>query len=297
MNKFKYISLILMTTFLMGIAFPVGKLGMSYAPPFFLMGIRFVLAGGLLAIIVARRPRPHGVKQWLQAAVIGLFQSAGVMGCAYYSMRWITSGESSIITCTNPLLVIVLGTLLTGASYRGRQWLGVGVGFVGVLFTFGLHMSIEPGTFISFAGALCFASATLLIKRWGPAFDMTVLAAYQMIAGGIGLFLLSSFTEHPYFIFSGTSVIIVLWLAVMGSIVQFSVWFYLLRNGDPARTSAFLFLVPLFGVISSWLLLGEKVQWEVGVGGAFICVGIFLVNWEGKAKAKARIRKGPALEG
>jgi drug/metabolite transporter (DMT)-like permease len=279
MNKFKYIGLVVLTTLLMGIAFPVGKIGLSFAPPFFLMGIRFLLAGGLLAVIVAKKPRPRGGKQWLQAAAVGLFQSAGALGCAYYSMRWITSGESSIITSTNPLLVIVLGTLLTGAAYRGRQWLGVAVGFVGVVFTFGLHMGIQPGTFISFAGAVCFATATLLIKRWGPAFDMTVLAAYQMLAGGIALLILSAITEHPYFTFTSTSVMVVLWLAVMCSIIQFSVWFYLLRNGDPAKTSAFLFLVPLFGVLSSWLLLGEKVEWYVGVGGVFICLGIFLINW------------------
>ena len=82
---------------------------------------------------------------------------------------------------------------------------------------------------------------------------------------------------------------VVLWLAILCSIIQFTMWFYLLNTGDPAKTSSFLFLVPLFGVLSSWLLLGEKIQWYVGVGGAFICLGIFLVNWEGKA-VEGRIR-------
>ncbi|ULL13479.1 DMT family transporter [Paenibacillus sp. H1-7] len=280
MSRFRYVALILFTTCLMGLAFPVGKIGMHYAPPFLLMGIRFVLAGGVLALIVAGRPRPRGAKQWLQVSAIGLLQSAGVMGCAYYSMHWITSGESSILTCTNPLLVIVLGTMFAGASYRWLQWLGVAVGFIGVAFTFGFHLSLQPGTFIAFAGALCFASATMLVKRWGAAFDMTVLAAYQMLAGGIALLLLSACTEQAYFTVTLTSVIVLLWLAVMCSIVQFCAWYYLLKNGDPAKTSAFLFLVPVFGVVSSWLLLGEEVKWYVGVGGMLICAGIFLVNRE-----------------
>jgi len=283
-NKYTYTSLVLLTTLLMGLAFPIGKIGLAYAPPFLLMGIRFLFAGGLLAVIVSRRTRPQGAGQWLKAATLGLFQSAGVMGCAYYSMGWITSGESAIMTCTNPLLVVILGTLLTGAVYSGRQWLGVAVGFVGVAFTFGFHISLQPGTLISFAGAVCFAVSTLLVKRWGPEFDMTVLAAYQMIAGGAVLLVLSSVTEHPYFVINGTSITILLLLAVLCSAIQFSVWFYLLRRGDPARTSAFLFLVPLFGVISSWLMLDEKVQWYVGAGGIFICAGIFLVNWKNKPK-------------
>jgi drug/metabolite transporter (DMT)-like permease len=297
MKKLKFIGLILLTTFLMGVAFPIGKMGLAYAPPFLLMGIRFVLAGVLLALIVVNKPRPRNKKQWLQAAAIGLFQSAGVMGCAYFSMRWITSGEISIITNTNPLLVIILGTLLTGAVYRRRQWLGVAVGFVGVIITFGFHLDFQPGTLLSFAGAVCFAAATLLIKRWGPAFDMTVLAAYQMLFGGIALLILSATTEHPHFIVTGTSIIIVLWLAILCSIFQFSFWYYLISKGDPAKTSAFLFLVPLFGVLTSWMLLGEKVDWYVYAGGVFICVGIFLVNWEGKAEPNLTITKQAVLEG
>ncbi|KRE49573.1 DMT family transporter [Paenibacillus sp. Soil522] len=284
MNKYKYMSLIVLTTLLMGIAFPIGKIGLSYAPPFFLMGIRYVLAGGLLALVVAKRPRPRGRKQWLQAVVIGLFQSGGVMGCVYYSMYWITSSESAIITSVSPLIVIVIATLFAGAVYSSRQWLGVLIGFIGVVFTFGLHISLQPGTFISFGGAVCFAAATLLIKRWGPSFDMTVLAAYQMLAGGLALLLISMFTEHPYFTLTAKSIGVLLWLAILCSIVQFSVWFYLLRNGDAAKTSSFLFLAPFFGVLTSWLLLGEQVKWYALVGGVFICIGIFLVNWVGKAR-------------
>ncbi|WP_239616659.1 DMT family transporter [Cohnella mopanensis] len=296
MTKLKYVFLVVLTTFLMGVAFPVGKIGMDYAPPFLLMGIRFVLAGGLLALILAKKPRPEGTKQWFQIAAIGLLQSTGVMGCSYYSMRWITSGESSILIFTNPLLVIIMGTLLTGVVYRGRQWLGVAVGILGVAITLGFHMGLQPGTYISFGGAICFASATLLIKRWGPQYDMKVLAAYQMIFGGLALFVLSAISEHPRFEFNAASVLVLLWLILMCSIVQFTLWYYLLSKGDPAKTSAFLFLVPLFGVLTSWLLLGEKVAWEVYAGGALICIGIFLVNWEGRHKPASRsIKRDPVL--
>lgn len=291
MNKYKYISLVIFTTFVMGVAFPVGKLGLSYSTPFFLMGIRFALAGGVLALIVRRKPQPAGWAMWGKAALIGLLQSAGVMGCAYYSMRWITSGESAIITCSNPLVVIVLSTLFLGAKYRGRQWIGVVLGFIGVVITFGVQMNFQPGTWIGLVGAVFFAASTLLIKRWGAEFDMNVLAAYQMLAGGIALLIMGGVTEHPYFSFTSISVIVVLWLIIMGSIVQFSLWFYLLRSGDPAKTSAFLFLVPVFGLLSSWLLLGEKVAWYAGLGGAFICAGIFLVNWEGKPRVQGRLTR------
>ncbi|PWV98431.1 threonine/homoserine efflux transporter RhtA [Paenibacillus cellulosilyticus] len=280
MNQTKYITMLVGTTFLMGIAFPIGKIGLDYAPPFLLMSFRYLIAGVLLVLITRRRQQPRG-KQWLQAAAIGLLQTTGVMGCAYFSMRWITSSESAILTFVNPLLVIVLGTLLTGAVYRLRQWAGVAVGFLGVAVTFGLHVDLSPGTFICLAGAVCFASATLLIKRWGAGFDMNVLAAYQMLSGGIVLLALSFIAEKPVFTVTSTSVIVVLSLALFCSIVQFTTWYHLLKQGDAAKTSSFLFLAPLFGVLCSWLMLGEQLHLYTAIGGALICTGIFLVNREG----------------
>ncbi|MBB3110276.1 drug/metabolite transporter (DMT)-like permease [Paenibacillus phyllosphaerae] len=282
MSKKLYVGLIIATTFMMGIAFPVGKIGLHYAPPFLLMGVRFVIAGGLLAWFARSKPQPKGGRQWLHIALIGLFQSAGVMGCAYYSMRWITSGESAIITSMNPLLVIIIGTLFMGASYRAVQWFGVAIGFVGVAVSFGLHVGVNPGSLLGLAGALCFATATLLYKRWGAALDRSVLAGYQMLFGGAALLLLSMLTETPRWDFNLSSIAVLFTLVAICSIAQFTLWYRLLASSDPAKTSAFLFLVPLFGVLSSWLLLNEQLHWYVGLGGALICGGIFLVNWEGK---------------
>lgn len=62
----------------------------------------------------------------------------------------------------------------------------------------------------------------------------------------------------------------------------------MLGKGDAAQTSAFLFLAPFFGVLSGWLLLDEQVQWYVYIGGIFVFLGIFLVNWNfNKSKKEA----------
>ena len=163
MKPGRYTLLIIITIFIMGTSFPVGKIGMHYAPPFLLMGMRYMLAGTIMAYIVRKRPLPVGWRHWLQVALIGLFQSAGVMGCAYYSMNWITSGESAILTFTNPLLVILFSAVLYRVRYRLSQWAGVLLGFIGVVLTFGLQLSVSPGTWIGLAGAFCFAVSTLLI--------------------------------------------------------------------------------------------------------------------------------------
>lgn len=286
MNKYIYGLLVILTTSLMGSAFAIGKIGLIYSSPILLVAFRFSLAGILMAIFVIlwKRPHPRTLTDWSKIFVIGFFQTAGVMGCIFVSLETITAGESSILTFINPLLVIIFGTIFLKLIYRRLQWIGVILGFLGVFITFGAHLSIKVGTILGFLSAVSWAIGTLLIKTWGQKMDVWVLTAYQMLFGGIVLFFSSFILEKPFFEVTATSIFILLWLAIMASIVQFAVWFYLLHIGDPGKTSAFLFLAPFFGVLSGWILLQEPIHWYVMIGGVFIFIGIFLANWTPKTE-------------
>ncbi len=279
MNRFQYGLLVLITTVLMGTSFTIGKIGLQYVSPLLLVGIRFTLAGILMVLLVINRSHPKTFLGWIRITAVGLFQTAGVMACIFISMRTITAGESSILTFVNPLLVVIFGTLFAHIHYRLTQWIGVIFGFLGVYITLGFHLHLRFGTWLGLIGAVSWAIATLLIKRWGTQFDLWVLTAYQMLFGGLLLIIGSMILEQPKFEINLMSISVVIWLVTMASIVQFAIWFYLLQKGDPGKTSAFLFLVPLFGILSGWAILGEPVKWPVVLGGMLIFIGIFLVNW------------------
>ncbi|MFG0211573.1 DMT family transporter [Brevibacillus porteri] len=279
MNRILFGILVVVTTSLMGSSFAVGKIGLAYFSPLLLVGLRFTLAGLIMGAWVWRKPLPKSVGDWGKLCLIGFLQTAAVMGCIFLSLRTITAGESSILTFMNPLLVVIWGTLFLGISYRLTQWMGVLIGLVGVFITLGFHLQWETGTLFGIGSALAWSIATILVKKWGVRFNVWVMTAYQMLFGGILLLVMGLTLETPKLIVTPTAVFVVLWLAIMASIVQFATWFYLLNHGDPGRTSAFLFLAPFFGVLSGWLLLGEVVQWHVYVGGLLIFAGIFLVNW------------------
>ncbi|WP_044339400.1 DMT family transporter [Rossellomorea aquimaris] len=286
MNKYVYGMLVIITTSLMGSGFAIGKIGITYISPLLLNSLRFILAGIIMTIIVGllRKPTPRKLKDWLLIAVIGFFQSAGVMGCIFISLRTISASESSILTFTNPLIVIVLSTIFLRVRYKLSQWIGVLVGFIGVFITLGGHLDFKIGTGLSLLAAVSWATATTLIKVVGERFNTWALTAYQMLFGGIFLFFLSIVFEKPSMLINWTSTGIVLWLSIMASIVQFSIWFYLLKIGDPGKTSAFLFLAPFFGVLFGHLLLDEVIKINVVLGGLFIFIGIFLVNWKSTPK-------------
>lgn len=275
----------------MGSAFAIGKIGLQYSSPILLVALRFTIAGLLMGVFVLfwKRPHPKTWQRWWHVFIIGFFQTAGVMGCIFVSLQTITAGESSILTFINPLLVILFGTIFLQLAYRKLQWLGVILGFLGVFITFGAQFSIKIGTLLGFMSAISWAIGTLLIKTWGAKMDVWVLTAYQMLFGGLVLFIASFFLEQPFFEINAMSIFILLWLAIMASVVQFAIWFYLLHIGDPGKTSAFLFLAPFFGVLSGWILLQEPIEWYVMLGGAFIFIGIFFSNWTPKPVYNKRV--------
>ncbi|WP_337995204.1 DMT family transporter [Paenibacillus qinlingensis] len=104
MNRFYFASLLIVTTALMGSSFVVGKIGVSYISPLLLAGLRFFMAGVLMAIFVRKYTHPHLLVDWIKIIVIGFFQTVGVMGCIFVSLRTNTAGESSILTFMNPLI-------------------------------------------------------------------------------------------------------------------------------------------------------------------------------------------------
>jgi probable blue pigment (indigoidine) exporter len=286
-TKLIFALLVITTTSLMGSSFAVAKIGLEYVSPLLLVGIRFTVAGILMAafVLLFQRTHPKRAADWLKMAVVGAVQTAGVMGAIFLSLRTITAGESAILTFTNPLLVVIFGTLLMGVRYRRFQWWGVFIGFTGVFITMGAHLDLEIGTLFGFAAAVSWAVGTLLIKKWGMLFDTWVLTAYQMLFGGLILLFGSALLEDALLIFNPVSIFVLVWLAIPASIIQFAIWFFLLKKGHPGKVSAFLFLAPFFGVLSGWLLLDETVGWSLVLGGALIFSGIFLVNWpvkEGK---------------
>ncbi len=288
MKRRTFIAGVIATTALMGSSFAIGKIGLTDLSPLWLVGVRFVLAGILMVsvIILAKRPHPHKIADWLRLMAVGVFQTAGVMGCIFLSLGTISAGESSILTFVNPLLVVIFATVFLKARYRRMQWLGVVIGFLGVAMSLGFDLRIQTGMGIALAGAASWAVATLLIHRWRDHFDLWVLTAYQMLFGGVLLLGVGALWERPHFTLNATVIFVIAWLAIMGSIVQFVIWFWLLQHGDPGKISAFLFLAPLFGVLFGWLLLREPITLQMVWGGLCIFAGIFLVNW-GTVKRKA----------
>lgn len=158
-------------------------------------------------------------------------------------------------------MLILLATSLMGSSFAVGK---IGLSYISPLLLVGIRFTMA---------GLIMALLVRSIRQPASFKD------YQMLFGGLLLLLLSFVLESPHLIINAASLGVVIYLILMGSIVQFATWYYLLSRSDPGKTSAFLFLAPFFGVLSGRLILGEDIHKYVYYGGLCIFIGIFLVNW------------------
>ncbi|WP_018757345.1 DMT family transporter [Paenibacillus terrigena] len=284
MNKGLIAICILLTTVVGGLNYTMAKLGLHVASPFLLLAIRFIGSGLLLLPFVIRRRHPRAAKQWLQVAGVSLFQTILVMTFIYLSLHTISASTSAILSSTNPIWTILFAFLFFGARYRVVQWAGVVIGFMGVIVTQNFNMQMNEGTIYALLAGVFWGFGTLVASRWSKAMDTWVLTAYQMLFAGIVLLLASLTLEQPYLHLTsngnswGLTLTVLIWMICFSSIFQFLPWFYVLKHYSPSKASTFMFLVPLFGILSGALILGETIHWYVIAGGLCTGIGITLVN-------------------
>ncbi len=282
---------ILGATFLMGSSFVAGKILLDRGiPPMLLVGWRFLVAA-LFALplallgkhwktVIPRSARDAG---WI--AIIGLTQTAAVMGLLFYAMRTIPASTAAILLFTNPLWVAMLGPFFLGERLGGSSYVGLLLGIVGVALAIGIKGgangggALVRGDAIAILSAVCWAVATIINKRIKVGLGTWAVTFWQMLVGSVAVLAIayaegdvwpSGLSNQDWGWF--------LWLAVPASTGSFGLWFAALEKGGATRCSGFLFLTPLFTILLSFLVLGHPITWTQVGGGLMVGVAIALLG-------------------
>jgi drug/metabolite transporter (DMT)-like permease len=237
--------------------------------------------------------------------VIGLLQTAAVMGLLFLAMQWISASTAAILLFTNPIWVAMLGRLFLGEPLHGARVAGLLSGVIGVALAIGLGPTAFAGgaairgELIGLASALCWAAATVINKRARLPFGSWALSFWQMLVGALIVLVyaygvagerwpsLVTASQWGWFF----------WLAIPASTGSFGLWFVALGKGGATRTSGYLFLAPLFTVILSFFILHTSLSWLQGAGGLLIGLALWLVNREVPAHSAAERAREARSEG
>ena len=265
--------------FVWGSTYLAIRVAVASYPPFLMAAIRFVCAGGALyAFLRWRGMAAPTLAQWTNSALTGVMLLGFGNGLVCYAEQSVASGLSAVAVASMPLFAAVFGGLY-GHWPRRMEWLGLGVGFAGViLLNLGGSMSGAPLGALALvvaAGSWAFGSVWSKRRNMPPAAMNT---AAQMLTGGAVLlaFALLIGERLPASPPLSASLAIV-YLAIAGSLVGFSAYLYLLNTVRPALATSYAYVNPPVAVLVGALFGGEIVHAFDIVAMMVILAGVALI--------------------
>ena len=265
-------------------------------PPFLAAGVRFVVAGALLAGWIALRDRDAlrvDGRQLAGAAVVGMLLLAGGNGLVMAGERTVPSGLAALIVASVPLWIVLL-RLGAGERVRADVIAGVLVGIVGVgvlVVPSGASGAIDPAGLVTLVGAtLSWALGTFLSPRLRMPSSALSSTAYQMLAGGVFLlaaaFPLGDYARVDPAAVSTASVVALAYLVVFGSLVAFSAYTWLLQHAAVSVVATYAYVNPVIAVVLGTLSLHEPITTTMIGGAALILAAVaFIVSRSTRASA------------
>ena len=273
-------------------------------PPLLAMGIRFLIAGLLLASIVSLR---QGVRELripraeLRSSLLMGFLLLGFgIGTVSIAQAYVPSGIVALIIAALPLWIAIFRTI-SGERLAKVSWLGLMIGFAGVA------LLLKPGSItpvsdiensklflfmlLVLLGNVGWALGTFLAPRFALPKNTLVFTAYEMLAGGISLTLAGFVKGESISDFLDATSWSWLWfvyLIVFGSIAAYTAYLWLVANAPVSLTATYAYVNPIIAVALGALFLDELITSAYAIGGLIILIGVILVV------SVERIKKEPA---
>jgi drug/metabolite transporter (DMT)-like permease len=278
-------------------------LGIRYAietiPPLLMMGIRHSTAGALVYAWARWKGAPAPTaKQWKYAVIAGAFLFLAGHGMLAWAEQKVPSGLAALLCATLPLWTVLVGRIQgSERSLSGKAWVGVVLGFAGVALLIGPDALRQTGNLNVLATAAAMFSALAwavgaTYSKSVPLPSSTVLSAsMQMLTGGVWLLLSAVVSGEAMQVHlsavTARSVLALAYLTVMGSIVAFTVFTWLLTVASPSRVSTYAYVNPVVAVFLGWALAGEAIGAHTIAATVVILTAVALVNTRGKAQTQA----------
>ena len=263
------------------------KLGLEDLPPFTFAGIRFVIAVTILSALIAiRRLRlPRTRRDWLLLMVSGVLAFCVNYGLLFWGEQYISSGLAALLQATIPAFGLVIAHFyLPGERMTTAKIIGIILGVIGVAVVFSNQLDVAGPKALAGCAALIVSSASaaysnVLVKAYGKNLDPAMLAGSQMFFGMIPLLLIGIPLEGNPFRYNWTpmAVLSLFYLAIVGSVVAFLLYYWLVQHMDVTKTMLIALVTPVVAVTLGMLVLNEELHRRTLVGGLMIISGIAII--------------------
>lgn len=253
----------------------------DYAPVFLILFWRCIVSGLLLlpfALTIGPRIR-------LADALAQVVFGAMAMGCylGAFSLAisiGVPTGLVALITDMLPLIVAILSWPVLGHALNARQWLGSGIGFVGVFIASGWSISLGDVPFWAYGlpilGTAALAMATLWQKRTATGAMLVHQSLSIQCLSGAAVFAALSWRDGLMPVVEWPFIGGILWLVFVATFASWGLFYLALRKFSAARVTAVLYLSPPVTMIWAFIMFGEPLSWAMVLGLIVSLIGIVI---------------------
>jgi len=269
-----------------GSSFIATKVMVTDEPPLVTAGLRFTLAGVLLATFSTWRYGPpvlsrREIGHVLMMAFLAVLVSNA---CHVIAMQTVQSNTAALLNASPALWIAWLGTF--GPRKRpltGAQQLGLMVGLAGVLMILapkgGFHVASLGWQLVILLGCLSWSLGTIYLRNAGAANPPLTFVALQMLAGGLGLLLAAALTRESFdFDWTPRALAAFLFLTLASSCLAYSAYAWLTVHASPVVVGSYGYVCPAVAALLGWLVLDETLSWIQIAGMGVILAGVALVT-------------------
>jgi O-acetylserine/cysteine efflux transporter len=279
--KLQHIGLAIFGMAIWGFNFVAISVGLKEMPPLLFTCVRFVITAFPLILFV-RKP----TLTWWQIFSIGMTLLTLQFAFLFKGMQLgVGGGVASTVVQSQAFFTLIIAAVMLRERPARRDLAGLFVAAMGIAFI-ALTMSGSSvlGIVMIVFAALFWSIGNVLLKRAGNV-NMLALIVYASLFPPVPLFILSYVFEGPEQISAAVSGVSIasawalLYIVVGSTLVGYTIWGFLLKNYAATQVAPFGLLVPIFGVFSGWLLMGEAFGPQRLLGAALVFAGLVVINW------------------
>jgi drug/metabolite transporter (DMT)-like permease len=255
-------------------------------PPLFVAGVRHLIAGGLLFGWCWWRGMRPIRQQWVASIVLAVLFFLIGHGTLHWAQQTLPSGVAAFLIATEPIFVAIILTVTRQARITVSLLIGMLLGLLGVALI--MSADVRPGSsevltsVVALIGSASW-SIGMVYSRSAPLHpDPRMAAAMSLMAGAVILLLAGTVTGEAARLNLGevslTSLVSLGYLAIAGSLVSYSAYFWLLNRFPPTLIATHTYVNPFVALVLGWAIAGEVLTTRFVVGGVVVVAAIALVG-------------------
>jgi drug/metabolite transporter (DMT)-like permease len=263
------------------------RLGLDSLTPFISSGFRFILASLIIILFMKFRRLTVQLDKTsvILYIILTFFSYAVPFGLVYWGEQFVPSGLAAVLFAVYPFFIVIFSYFAMPQEKIGAlKSIGLVAGFAGIVVIFSDQIGGDMSAYVLGMIAIVLsatmqAGVAVTIKKFGHHLNPLSMNFFPMLASGIFLLITGLLTENLSSLkFDSNAVLSVTYLALFGSVVTFTSYYWLLKHVNIVLLSLIAFITPVIALLLGWIISGEILMKHQVAGSGLVLAGLLTAN-------------------